>query len=127
MKEDKKNNELNKALMIVEDFDLIRNLIGRHFLKSGFELISAGNVQEAVTIGIRDQPSIVIIDFDMSNDSYLVASILHNILPLSQIIIVNGRSQHCNSVEASVAGVDRIIDRADNPLILKEIIFEAAV
>ena len=49
-------------------------------------------------------------------------SILHNILPLSQIIMVNGRSKHCDREEAKTAGVNRILERLFNPEVVEEII-----
>jgi DNA-binding NtrC family response regulator len=125
----KKNSgfELKKILMIVEDFDFIRNLVGKYFLRDGYEIISAGNMQEAMVIGQWEQPKMVIVDFDMSNDTYLIVSILHSILPASQIIMVNGRSRHCNSEEAKTAGVNRILERLFNPEVLEEIIQSLAV
>lgn len=109
--------------MIVEDYDFIRNLVGKYFQLNSYEIISAGNMQEAMVVGQWEQPKVVIVDFDMvSNDPYLIVSILHNILPLSQIIMVNGRSRHCNSEEAKIAGVNKILERLFNPEVLEEII-----
>ena len=114
---------IKKVLMIVEDYDFIRNLVGKYFQLNSYEIISAGNMQEAMVVGQWEQPKVVIVDFDMvSNDPYLIVSILHNILPLSQIIMVNGRSRHCNSEEAKIAGVNKILERLFNPEVLEEII-----
>ncbi len=115
--------EQKKVLMIVEDFDFIRNLVGRYFQIDGYEVISAGNMQEAMAIGQWEQPNVAIVDFDMAtSDPYLIVSILHNILPLTQIIMVNGRSRHCDIEAAKTAGVNKILERLFNPSILEEII-----
>ena len=114
---------MKKVLMIVEDFDFIRNLVGRYFQIDGYEVISAGNMQEAMAIGQWEQPLVVIVDFDMAtNDPYVIVSILHNILPLSEIIMVNGRSRHCNIEEAKVAGANIILERLFNLSALEGII-----
>lgn len=114
---------MKKVLMIVEDFDFIRNLVGKFFQLNRYEIISAGNVEEAMMVGQSEQPKVVIVDFDMvSHDQYLIISILHNILPLSQIVMVDGRREHCDRVEAKTAGVNRILERLFNPAVLEEII-----
>ena len=119
---------MKKVLMIVEDFDFIRNMVGKYFQIDGYELISAGNMQEAMAIGQWEQPMVVIVDFDMvSDDPYLIVSILHNILPLSQIIIVNGRSRHCDTEAARIAGANRILERLFNPEVLEGIIHNIEV
>jgi ActR/RegA family two-component response regulator len=113
-----------KTLMIVEDFDYVRNLIGRYFQQDGFEIISAGTMQEAMSIAQYNQPQVVIVDFDMSNDPYVIVSILHNILPLSRIIIINGRKRDCNTEDAKTAGANQILDRLYNPQALEGIIHD---
>jgi response regulator RpfG family c-di-GMP phosphodiesterase len=116
-----------KVVMIVEDYDFIRSLVGKYFQRDEYEVISAGNMQEAMAIGLQEQPKVVIVDFDMaSNDPYVIVSILHNILPLSQIVLVNGRSRNCDREEAKIAGADRILERIFDPLVLEEIQIEAA-
>ena len=114
---------MKKVLMIVEDFDYIRNVVGKYFQLNGYDIISVGNLHEAMAIGQLEQPQVVIVDFDMaSNDPYLIVSILHNILPLSQLIMVNGRSRHCDKEEANIAGVNRILERIFNSEVLEEIV-----
>lgn len=108
--------------MIVEDFDFIRNLVGKYFELNRYEIISAGNMQEAMVVGQWEQPKVVIIDFEMSNDPYVTVSILHNILPVSEIILMNGRSRHCNMEEAKIAGANRIVERIYDPSVLEEIV-----
>jgi response regulator RpfG family c-di-GMP phosphodiesterase len=122
MRKNHKRNGMKKVLMIVEDFDFIRNLVGRQLQMDGYEVISAGNIHEAAEIGQREQPEVVITDFDMSNDPYVIVSILHNILPMSRIIMVNGRSRHCDTEEAKTAGADVILEREFNPAVLEEIV-----
>ena len=114
---------MKKVLMIVEDFDYIRNVVGKYFQLNGYDIISVGNLHEAMAIGQLEQPQVVIVDFDMaSNDPYLIVSILHNILPLSQLIMVNGRNRHCDKEEANIAGVNRILERIFNSEVLEEIV-----
>src|SRR5450631_534930 len=125
----KKNTgfELKKVLMIVEDFDFIRSIVGKSFQIKGYDIISAGNMQEAMAIGQWDQPHILFVDFDMSNDSYLTVSALHTILPLSQIILVNGRNRHCDIGKEKTAGANKILERLFNPEVLEEIIHNTEV
>jgi len=118
---------MRKVLMIVEDYDYIRNMVGRYFQIDGYEVISAGNMHESMAIAQSEQPQTVIVDFEMSNDPYVIVSILHNILPMSRIILVNGRSRHCDSIEAKTAGVDMVLEREFNPAVLEEIAHGQAV
>jgi len=119
--------ELKKVLMIVEDYDFIRNVVGKYFQNDGYGIISAGNMKEAMAIAESELPKVVIVDFDMrTNDPYLIISILHQILPLSQIVLVNGRHKHCDREEAKIAGADKVIERIFDPLALEQIEIEAA-
>jgi CheY-like chemotaxis protein len=122
MKKREQELEIKKVLMIVEDYDFIRNVVGRYFQNDGYEIISAGNMKEAMAIAERELPKVVIVDFDMrSNDPNLIISILHNLLPFSQIVLVNGRNNRCNKEEALLAGADRILERIFDPLELEMI------
>jgi response regulator RpfG family c-di-GMP phosphodiesterase len=127
MKNGNRDFEKKKVLMVVEDYDFIRSLVGKYFQIDGYEVISVGNMHEAMAIGEMEQPKIVIVDFEMvTNDPYLVVSILHNMLPLSQIVLVNGRHKHCDKEEAKIAGANKILERIFDPLAFEELEIEVA-
>jgi response regulator RpfG family c-di-GMP phosphodiesterase len=127
MKKNEREENAKKVLMIVEDFDFIRNVAGRYFQTDGYDIISAGNLKEAMAIAEAELPKVVMVDFDMmSNDPYLIVSILHNILPLSHIVLVNGRYKHCDIQDAKLAGADKILERIFDPLAFEMIETKAA-
>lgn len=122
MKKKGREAAVKKNMMIVEDFDYIRNLLGRPFQLEGYEVISAGNMHEAIAIAEHETPDKVFIDFDLSNDPYVLMKLLHALLPACEIIVVDGRRRQCNTEEAKSLGANKVIDREFNPVVADEII-----
>jgi DNA-binding NtrC family response regulator len=122
MKKKDGGSAMKKVLMIVEDFDSIRNLVGRYFQVDGYEVISAGNMHEAMMIGQHEEPNVVIVDFDMSNDPYVTVTMLHNILPESKVIVMDGRKRQCDAEEVTKAGATLVMERQFNPSSLEQIV-----
>jgi len=118
-----KENRLRKFLMIVEDFGFIENTVYQYFVKDGYELISARNMRQALTLGEWEQPEAIIIDYEMLlDDPYLIISVLHNALPSCQIILINGRIRFCDQQKALIAGANQVLMRIFNPSTLEGLI-----
>jgi two-component system, response regulator RegA len=102
----------SKVLLIVEDFDFIRNVIGKEFQKNGYTIISVASIEDALLVGKAEFPSAIIVDFEMrSNDPYLTISVLHKALPDSSIIMINGNIKCSNTEKARELGAERILER----------------
>jgi len=121
------NYTMKKTILIVEDFDYIRNLTGRYFEMNGYQVISAGNLHEASAIGAHEKPKLIIADFDISNDPYVIAALLHSILPESRIVMIDGRAGNCNEEAAAKAGVSAVLARSFSPAILEDVLHAGKV
>ena len=115
-----------KVLLIVEDFDQIRNILGKFFQVNGYVVISVGTLDDALHVGRSENPSLLIVDFEMQkNDPYRILSILHHSLPESNVALMNGARQRCNEEKAHEAGASRILERSLNISALEELIHDA--
>lgn len=118
--------EKRKKILIVGDSHFFRNEFAKSCQEHGYEITSVGSEPEEISVGIRLCPEVVIVDYEMHhNDPYLVISILHNALPSSYIVLLNGRSQHCNEAEAKSAGAKEILSRSCDVSVFDEIIHSA--
>jgi two-component system response regulator RegA len=120
--------EKSKVLLIVEDFDFIRNLVGKYFQSRGYDVISVASTSDALLISKTELPSVIVVDFDMRrNDPYLIISVLHNALPDSYLILMNGIHTHCSEEKAKEAGANRTLERNFQSTILDDVIFSASI
>ena len=55
----------NKTVLLVEDNELNRDMMIRRLKRAGFEVITAGNGQQALDIMQSEQPSIVLMDMNL--------------------------------------------------------------
>lgn len=112
-----------KVLLIVEDFDTIRNLFGRYLSVHDFEVISAGTIADAIVLGKEAAPDIVLMDFDMrSPDPYKSITALHNALPHSRLVTVDGSNRHILEDKAMNAGANTVVPRTLAPAALESMI-----
>ncbi|MBS1902949.1 MAG: response regulator transcription factor [Bacteroidetes bacterium] len=108
--------EKKRVLLIVEDFDNIRNLFGRYLSVHDYEVISAGTIADAIALGKEAAPDIVLMDFDMrSTDPYKNISALHNALPSSKLVTVDGSNRHILEDKAKIAGATTVVPRTMAP------------
>ena len=101
-----------RSILLVGDSFFIQNGVADFFQKHGYEVKSIGSEGREILAGIRLEPDIIIVDYKMlHNDPYLVIAILHKALPSTYIAIMNGHTQHCNQVEAILAGATKILSQ----------------
>ncbi len=119
--------EKENVLLIIEDFDFIRTLVGKEFQKNGYTIISVGTIEDAIFVGKTDPPAVVIVDFEMrSSDPYIALSILRNTLSYAYIILMNGNIRHGSEEKAREAGAQRTMERSFSLSTLDEIIHSAS-
>ncbi|MDP4219184.1 MAG: response regulator [Bacteroidota bacterium] len=100
-----------KSVLLVGDSYFISNQIADYFQKHGYDVISIGSQASEILAGIRMQPDIIIVNYEMQyNDPYLAIALLHETLPSGFIALMNGYLNHCNSSEARSAGAKKILD-----------------
>jgi ActR/RegA family two-component response regulator len=114
--------ESDKVLLIIEDFDFIRNLVGKFFQFSGYSVVSVAGVQDALQVSRSESPSIVMIDYEMKRDNpYRVISAIRDVLQESYLVLVNDSRNNCNTDYAMGNGVNQILPRAIETVDLREI------
>lgn len=79
----------NNTVMVVDDFDDIRELICTHLRMLGYDVVEARNGQEAVEIAKAIRPALIFMDIQMPvMDGIAATRLLRNIKELSGIAIV---------------------------------------
>ena len=79
-------------------------------------------------IGKSESPSVIVVDYEMQkHDPYLALSVIHEALPASSIVLMNGLKEHCSEEKAKIAGAQRILERVFQAPILKDVIRSARV
>lgn len=79
----------NNTVMVVDDFDDIRELICTHLRMLGYDVVEASNGQEAIEIARATRPALVFMDIQMPvMDGIAATRLLRNIKELSGIAIV---------------------------------------
>jgi ActR/RegA family two-component response regulator len=86
-----------RGLVIIEDFDRIRHMLGHHFTKLGFNVFSASHLCDALEIAnagtsiVGDAPAVVIVDYNLTTENPLrVTSALKIALPATRIMLLGG-------------------------------------
>lgn len=112
-----------KILLIVEDFDVIRNLYGRYFSIHDFEVISAATIADAIALSMESVPDIVFIDFEMySADPYKNINALHIALPQSRLVTIDGNNRHILEDKAKIAGISTVVSRSLTSAMLESVL-----
>ncbi len=66
-------NDGTRVLLIIEDFDEIRAMLSRHFVRFGYSVLSASTFQGAVDIAANNLPNAIIVDYQLSGESVIEA------------------------------------------------------
>lgn len=117
------DNETRNILLIVEDFDAIRNLLGKYFQNEGYTVISVGRTQDVLLLGKTEELQIVLVDLDMSGDDpYHTISTIHEAFPSTYVILMEGNANHSITDKAIRAGAREILKRTYDLSVLKNIV-----
>ena len=99
----------NNKILVVEDEDKIRKVIGMYFEKEGFDVLQTGNGLEAIVIAEKEKPRLIILDIMLPGLSgYEVCKRLKTSEETKDIIIVilSARGQECEKMEGYSVGAD---------------------
>jgi two-component system, NtrC family, sensor histidine kinase HydH len=98
------NDELIKVLLVEDDRftrEYIREWLGRR----GYDVVTAGDGQEALESFARDRPKLVLLDLGIPKmDGLVVLEKLHHLSPATPVIVVSGRSDISAAIQAFTSG-----------------------
>ena len=107
---------MNKRILIIDNSVPIRDLVRAFITRCpGFEICGeAGDGFEGVEKGIELRPDLIILDFSMPRINGLqAASILHQSLPNTPIILFTLYKDAISNGMAHEAGVDSVVSKTD--------------
>ncbi len=79
------------SLLVVEDYDKLRAMLGHHFERRGYRVYSVSRGKDAEAIAHSLLPQLILLDYDLAGeDALTIAKHLQAILPGSQIVITGG-------------------------------------
>lgn len=104
-------------ILVVEDELPIRKLIQFNLQRSNFEVIEAGNGNEAIKLVSTQSPSLVLLDLMLPDmDGFEICTKLRESYPELPIVIVSARSQDMEKIMALELGADDYVVKPFNPL-----------
>ncbi|WP_320823140.1 PEP-CTERM-box response regulator transcription factor [Reinekea sp.] len=101
---------LEKTILIVEDDEGLQSQLKWHFNDFETTIVTAGNVQEALTAVRHYRPRVVILDLGLPPDAEGVSEgfrcigAILKILPRSKIIVLTGKNEHRYALKSISAG-----------------------
>jgi CheY-like chemotaxis protein len=117
---------LSRAILIVDDDPLIRRLIATTLEDiSGFELLEAGDGEEAVTVAEEHAPAIVFLDIDMPKLDGIAACRAIRESPATDgatIVMLTAAATDKAAGRAEEAGADLFLTKPFSPLDLLKLV-----
>ena len=111
------NNMKNKTkILIIDDYEDIRNLMERNLSPAGFEVLKASNGEEGLELVDKEKPDLVLLDIDMPKMNGFEAcralreESANDSMP---IIMLTGDDTPSNIVRALEQGADDYIIKMD--------------
>lgn len=107
-------------MMLVDDDDVLRSTLARAFSSRGYEVVTAGNHDEATLLLEGQRPDYAVVDLKMPGESGM--TVLKSILecsPNTKAIVLTGYGSIANAVEAMrIGAVNYVTKPADAEQIL---------
>jgi len=111
-----------RSVLILEDYDTIRSIIGRNLAQQGYNLISTGSIRDAIPVAREELPQLIIFDVNMTmvEEPMVTLAQLHSILPHTKIIVINGKLPIKEEKFLST-GAFKVIHRSGNTIEFEKI------
>jgi DNA-binding response OmpR family regulator len=107
---------LTRTILIIDDQPEIRELLSLYLEKDGFQIIEAGDGQQAIEIIERQQIDLVLVDLMMPIiDGYQFIKIVRETLAIP-IIIISAKNEDYDKILGLGLGADDFIPKPFNPL-----------
>lgn len=93
--------ESRQALLIVDDDEALRERLARAFRERGFEVQTAKDVEQALSLARREPPELALVDLKMPGRSglELLAELLR-LDPETKVVVLTGYSSVTTAIEA---------------------------
>ena len=118
-----------KTILLVDDEKSIRDSLNKLLHTEGYEVVLAGNGQEAIQMLVREPIDILILDIGLPvKDGWATLRWLNQVNPLFPVILITGRWRQAELAEA--AGVAVLMEKPLNITLLlqhiRELLLEPA-
>lgn len=120
-------NATAKTVLVVEDYDDSRYMMGRLLEMSGYRVLEAANGREAVQIAERECPDVVLMDLQMPVlDGFTATSLIRRIESICDVPVIAVSAQSTDDFisAAERVGCDRFVSKPVDFDLLLEIIRE---
>lgn len=98
------------VLLIVEEFDDIRSVIGRDFARQGYEVFSSSTLCGALAIAWEETPQVIIVEYGLNGESSLRAiEHLRAAQPKSTIVLAGAPKAAEIEERAILAGASKVL------------------
>lgn len=100
------------SLLLVDDDDVLRERLARALRDRGYDVRTAGNYDEALTLAREDSPELAVVDLRMPGPSGLeLIRTLKEIDASTRIVVVTGYGSIANAVDAVKLGADHYLSK----------------
>ncbi|WP_300902369.1 response regulator transcription factor [uncultured Clostridium sp.] len=107
---------MNKNILIVDDDENIRNLLGIYLENEGFSFIKASNAKEAIKIIENKKIDLILLDIMMPHMDGIEACMKIRKEKNMPIIMISAKSEDMDKIHGLTAGADDYITKPFNPL-----------
>jgi CheY-like chemotaxis protein len=111
-----------RRILVVDDNEEVRDLLEATLRRGNYQILTAGNGQEAVQVAGSQQPHVIIMDILMPGgmDGIEATRLLkaHAQTRDSKVVILSGRDTGRTEEEATIAGADAYLAKPFSPLLL---------
>lgn len=93
------------AILLVEDDETFRRVLGRAFERRGYQVSVAASAEQAVDVAVTNPPDYAVVDLKLPGDSGLrVVAALRNLYPATRVLVLTGYASVATAVEAIKLG-----------------------
>lgn len=102
----------NKAVLIVDDDEVLRRSLCRAFAARGWETHAAENLEQALALAVEQAPELAIVDLRLAGESGLdVVKALRDQDSTMRILILTGYGSIATALEAVRCGADHYLSK----------------
>lgn len=103
------------TLLLVDDNDTFRSVLGRALGKRGYTVVAADSVENALPLVEENPPEFAVIDLKMQGASGLtLVQRLHELDPNTRIVMLTGYASIATAVEAIKLGATQYLSKPAN-------------
>lgn len=100
------------SILLVDDDEVFRKRLARAFEERGYDTLSAGTFDEAVTFAREDSPEFAVVDLRMPGPSGLeLVRELKDIDPATKVVVLTGYGSIATAIDAVRLGASNYIPK----------------